>query len=153
MFIILLIFILFGPFVGGLVFWSGVELYSLLFEPNGSGSLLSVLMLSLFGYPVSLLYGCVPATVSGLWYGYLLKHRTIVNYSPGKRLIVGLAIGFLVSSLFTLSLGMSMSSESAWSLLPTFALPGALAGAVSGWCVSDRLYCRLFKCAPPQTLA
>ncbi|MBF0610520.1 MAG: hypothetical protein G8345_11910 [Magnetococcales bacterium] len=165
MFIILLIFIFLGSFVGGLSFWSGLTLYSVLMEPNGEGSLLTVLMLSVFGYPVSLLYGCVPAAIAGLWYGMLLKHRTMVNYTPGKRLLMGLAMGFLVASLFAIVIGIPLTpapegttdSMQRFStpggmmaffgmgeFIPTFALPGALAAAVCSLCVSDRLYARRF---------
>ncbi|MBF0164191.1 MAG: hypothetical protein HQM01_06710 [Magnetococcales bacterium] len=102
--------------------------------------------------------------LAGLWYGLLLKHRIVVNPAPGKRLLIGLGIGFLVSSLFVLVIGMLLKAISeggtdslqpffmpggraamrwAGEFLLTFALPGALAAGVRGGCVSDRLYARL----------
>lgn len=166
MFRILLIFILLGSFVGWLSLLNGAMLYSYLAGSNGNNSLPDLFMVILVGYPFSLVFGCVPATCAGLWYSLLLKHRTVVNYAPGKRLLTGLAIGFQVSVLFVPVIGIlflmpvpvpvrSMDSlpwltrvgegimRAIELYLPMYALPGALAAAVCCWCVSDRMYARL----------
>lgn len=142
------IFGLVGPLCGGIAV--GVELLWFQSPERWSGEpmaqfLLAPFVFGLAGYGFAILYGGIPALLTGMAYCHLLRGRTRTNLRPRRRAIAGAVLGCIVASGFgLLSLVAEAQPFDLARLLSLWAVPGAAAGAACAFMVSDGAYARLF---------
>ena len=90
-------------------------------------------------YPLSLIFGGIPALLTGAVYAYYLQSQTVHNPSWIKRLLMGGFLGALFSFAYLLAV-IGARDGSIWLLTGV----GALSGAIGALWVLDGVYFWLF---------
>ena len=90
-------------------------------------------------YPLSLIFGGIPALLTGAVYAYYLQSQTVHNPSWIKRLLRGGFLGALFSFAYLLAV-IGVRDGSIWLLTGV----GALSGAIGALWVLDGVYFWLF---------
>lgn len=134
----IIIFGLIGPVIGSFVLVSTNALLSAEFQnlsvteiggKLGFGTFIT-LFFSIWGIPFAMLFGAVPAWISGYAYWIILRYLKLTNPSAIKRFLVGSAVSLIVTTIsFVIFHGTSEIFSFGWSF---FVWPGFIAGGVCG---------------------
>ena len=127
-----------GPWLGSVIYFG----YDSLFVQGlltADQTWLNLLLGTLTLYPLSLMFGGIPAALVGGTYAYYLKTQTIHNPSWKKRSVIGGALGAIFTSLYLLVFLQVTDSS-----LMVMTICGALAGAICALLVFEGMYYWLF---------
>ena len=127
-----------APWVGSLIYFGYDSLFVQGFLTAGqkwSDLLIGTITL----YPLSLIFGAIPALLTGAVYAYYLKTQTVHNPRCTKRLFMGTFLAGLFSFVY-LMLVVGLRDGSIWILTGV----SALSGAIGALLVLDGVYFWLF---------
>ena len=133
-----MLFAVWGPWIGSLFFFG----YDSLFI-NGDLTLgqawTDLLIGTIKVYPFSLIFGAIPALLTGMVYAYYLKTQTVHNPNWKKRVLIGAVLGSVFSTFYFMLL-LGIRDE---SIVISTAL-GILTGAICTVLMTEGVYYWLF---------
>lgn len=160
---LVLLFILFGSFVGCFVFWETAMISLALnfgdssaFSPEAlakmqnetiSDKLAAVFIVGPFmasiGYPFALFLGTIPATATALSYWLTLRCATQKNPAPTNRALIGGLLGLVVAVAYGV-MKTQVSKSDVVFLILMWAIPGFVASASCAVLVGNSWYSKIF---------
>ena len=133
-----MLFAVWGPWIGSLLYFGYDSLFVngvLTVGQTWSDLLIGTIKL----YPFSLVFGAIPALLTGVVYAYYLKTQTVHNPNWKKRLLIGAVLGAILSTVYMMMLS-GIRDDSVWVLSGV----GALTGAIGTVLMTEGAYYWLF---------